>query len=91
MTSRRLILATTAREASASQSRTSPSRRNAPRSSDTATSRPLAVFLRKRFFCASQWSSASGSTVPAASRAAHSGSAALPSTFFDEYQAAPIS
>ena len=38
MTSRRLIRATTARDASASQSSTSPSRRNAPRSSDTATS-----------------------------------------------------
>ena len=54
ITSRSVIRATTARRARSSHSRTSPSRRKAPRSSDTAISRPLAVFLRKRFFCASQ-------------------------------------
>ena len=54
ITSRRLIRATTARAAFASHSSTSPLRMNVPRSSDTASSTPPAVFLRKRFFCASQ-------------------------------------
>src|SRR5262245_7879728 len=80
ITSRRLIFATTARAAAPSQSSTSPSRMNVPRSSDTASSTPPAVFLRKRFFCASQWSSSSASTAAPARRATHSGSLALPRT-----------
>ena len=69
ITSRRLMRATTARATAASQRSTSPSRMNVPRSSETATSTPPAVFLRKRFFCASQWSSSSGSMDGGAARA----------------------
>src|SRR5262245_33371376 len=80
MTSRRRIRTAMPVAVLGSQTNMSPSRMTVPRSSATASSVPLAVFFRKRFFCASHWSSSSISMLTSDSRFAHSRSLILPRT-----------